>query len=407
MADSPKTSQRSTLLHFFSPCPRGLEAVLVTELQTFGATEIEASEGGVAFRGDLNVCYRSNLESRVASRVLLRVGQWPYKSEEDVYKSARTLAWRDHFDVAQSIRVNVSAIGSPLNSLDFITLRIKDAICDRFRADTGNRPNVDTAQPDVRVHAFFEASKFTLYLDTSGEPLFKRGWRSHQVEAPLRENLAAGIIMLTGWDRRSPLLDPMCGGGTLLIEAAMLALNIAPGIARRFGFEKLRNFEAEKWDAALSAARAAQLHDGQLPLLGGDLYGEQLKLARANLESAGLAGTVSLKQANVLEMPRPAESGVLIANPPYGVRMGEQDDLARFYPQLGDALKQRFAGWSAWIFTADLRLPNLIGLKPSRRIPLYNGALECRLYGFELVSGAMRRQKAGEAEADPQIASRK
>jgi len=391
--------KRDTPEQFFSPCPRGLEAVLASELSELGALDVKAVEGGVSFAGGLHLCYRANLESRIASRVLWRLGAWEYQREDDIYKRVAALPWREYFDARLTIRVNVSAIASPLRSLDFITLRIKDAVCDRFRKDTGSRPSVDTNVPDVRIHAFFEGSQFQLYLDTSGEPLFKRGWRRTQGEAPLKENLAAGILALTGWQPGLALLDPMCGAGTLLVEAAMIALRMAPGAARSFGFEKLRSFDARLWQSTLAAARSAQRAPTMLPIFGADLYGEQLKLARANLAGAGLDGVVSLKQANVLELPAPASSGVILTNPPYGVRIGEQRELAAFYPKLGDALKAKYAGWNAWIFTGDLRLPKLIGLKPSRRIPLYNGALECRLYGFEIVAGAMRRSGVTRGEA--------
>ena len=381
---------------FFSPCPRGLEAVLASELSELGALDVKAVEGGVSFAGDLHLCYRANLESRIASRVLWRLGAWEYQLEDDIYKRVAALPWREYFDARLTIRVNVSASASPLRSLDFITLRIKDAVCDRFVADTGRRPHIDTAQPDVRIHAFFEDERFVLYLDTSGEPLFKRGWRKSPGEAPLKENLAAGILRLTNWQPGTALLDPMCGGGTLLVEAAMMALRIAPGSMRSFAFEKLTGFDAGAWAQIVSEERAARSHVQPLPIYGADLYGEQLKLARGNLSAAGLSDVVTLKQANVLELPCPAPSGVLVTNPPYGVRIGEQQDLASFYPRLGDALKARYAGWTAWIFTADMRLPKLIGLKPSRRIPLYNGALECRLYGFEIVAGSMRKKVKGE-----------
>jgi len=385
---------RAVPSRFFAPCPRGLEVALSAELTALGAADVKAVEGGVGFGGDLRLCYRANLESRIASRVLWRLGEWAYQREEDVYRQVAALRWRDHFDPCLTIRVNVAAIASPLRSLDFITLRIKDAVCDRFRADTGTRPSVDTEHPDVRIHAFFEADRFTLYLDTSGDPLFKRGWRKSAGDAPLRENLAAGILALAGWQPGTPLLDPMCGSGTLLVEAAMIALRIAPGVARSFGLQKLRNYDPQLWESVLAAARTAQLAPQALPLFGADLYGEQLKLARANLASAGLMEVVSLKQANALELPAPEPSGLIVTNPPYGVRVGEQQELAELYPKLGDALKAKYAGWTAWIFTADLRLPKLIGLKPSRRIPLYNGALECRLYAFDIVAGAMRRQQA-------------
>ena len=387
-----RAAKAKTAEQFFAPCPRGLEGVLGDELAALGAQAVEPTEGGVGFQGDLALCYRTNLQSRIASRVLWKLGNWAYRNEEEVYRAVKSLPWPKRFDPRRTLRVNVSAIGSPLRSLDFITLRIKDAVCDRFLADTGRRPDIDTAHPDVRVHAFFEAERFTLYLDTSGEPLFKRGWRKSAGEAPLKENLAAGILRLANWQAGTALLDPMCGGGTLLVEAAMMALRIAPGSMRSFAFEKLNGFDAALWNSITAEASTARETMHPLPIYGADLYGEQLKLARANLTAAGLADVVALKQANVLELPRPEPSGVLITNPPYGVRIGEQQDLAGFYPKLGDALKARYAGWKAWVFTADRRLPKLIGLKPSRRIPLYNGALECRLYGFEIVAGSMRNR---------------
>jgi putative N6-adenine-specific DNA methylase len=381
---------------FFAPCPRGLEAALGAELSGLGAEQLETVDGGVGFFGGLRVCYRANLESRIASRILWRLGEWRYRGDEDVYRHTAELPWRELFDPRLTIRVNVSAVATPLRSLEFITLRIKDAVCDRFRADAGIRPSVNTSQPEVRIHAFFDAARFVLYLDTSGEPLFKRGWRAHGGQAPLRENLAAGLLALSGWRPGTPLLDPMCGSGTVLVEAAMLALGAPPGGLRSFAFQRLTGFDAKLWASVQEEARRRQVTPHPLAVFGADLYGEQLKLARANLTSAGLGDAVQLKQANILELPAPATSGLILTNPPYGVRLGEQQDLAALYPKLGDALKGKYAGWKVWIFTGDLRLPKLIGLRPTRRIPLYNGALECRLYGFEIVAGSARGRLRGE-----------
>ncbi len=378
---------------FFAPCPRGLEAVLAGELAELGAADIVAAEGGVGFSSAMSVAYAANLHSRIASRVLWQVGSGRYRSEEDVYRRVNALDWPQLFDGTLTIRVNVAAVRSPLNSLDFITLRIKDAVCDKFRTQTGVRPSVDTAQPEVRIHAFLETERFTLYLDTSGEPLFKRGARQMTGEAPLRENLAAGILKLSGWTPDLPLLDPMCGSGTFLIEALQIAHGIAPGAKRDFAFEKLRGFDATGWDRIKAQAEAQPAPNPSPAIFGSDLYGESLKLARVNLAAAGFADAATLKQANILEISAPGAQGVLVANPPYGVRLGEQDELAAFYPQVGDVLKKKFAGWRAYVFTADMRLPKLIGLSPSKRTPLYNGALECRLYEFKMVSGAMRREK--------------
>jgi putative N6-adenine-specific DNA methylase len=378
---------------FFAPCPRGLEALLAAELDELGASDIGTVEGGVGFGGTLPLAYAANLHSRIASRMLWEIGSGRYRNEDDVYRGVYALDWQRLFDPGLTIRVNVAAVASPLKSLEFTTLRIKDAACDKFRAQTGSRPSVDTAQPDVRIHAFLDAERFTIYLDTSGEPLFKRGSRQMAGEAPLRENLAAGILTLAGWTPGTPLLDPMCGSGTLLIEAAQIARGIPAGLKRKFAFEKLRNFDVAEWVRIRGDAEARIRNDARTPIFGSDLFGDALKLARENLATAGLADMVSLKQANVLEISAPAAEGVLVTNPPYGVRLGEQESLAAFYPQLGNALKKKFAGWRVYLFTADLRLPKLIGLSPSKRTPLYNGPLECRLYEFKMVAGAMRREK--------------
>ncbi len=386
----------SPSLNFFVTCPRGLEALLAAELESIGATDVVPTGGGARCRGDWRAIYRANLESRVATRVLLQVAQQDYRNEHDVYAIARAVPWPTYFDVGQRIRVDVNAIRSPLRSLEFATLRIKDAVCDRFRDEGGSRPDVDTHAPDVRIAGFLDERQCILYLDTSGEPLYKRGYRSEAGDAPLRENLAAGIVLLTGWQADEPLLDPMCGSGTLLAEAAQIALDIAPGHRRRFGFEQLKSFDASLWNAVRDAARTRARAVSPVPIFGADLYGDALKTAQATLAAAGLDHTVQLKQANVLELPPPASAGVMVTNPPYGKRLGESDALERFYPQLGDVLKARYAGWRCYFFSADMQLPKRIGLKASKRTPLYNGGLECRLFEYRMVAGSMRRKTQPE-----------
>ena len=376
--------------HFFASCPRGLESVLSAELAALGASQVAVAEGGVGFAGELATAYRANLWSRVASRVLWQVATGRYRSEEDLYRAVRGIDWRRYFAVSCTIRVNVSAIHSPVKSLEFVTLRIKDAVCDRFRETDGRRPSVDTARPDVRLHLFLTERDYIVYLDTSGEALFKRGYRREAGEAPLRENLAAGILLLSGWTPDQALLDPMCGSGTFLVEAAQIALGIPPGLRREFGFQKLASFAPKLWDQVRSPSAASAR---TMPSIHGfDVSRSALESARRNLEDAGLEDKVKLAQGDVLSITPPAPGGVMVMNPPYGVRLEDQETVARFYPRLGDALKQRFAGWRACIFTADLRLPKLIGLKPSKRTPLYTGALECRLYEFPIVAGSARKK---------------
>ena len=319
--------------------------------------------------------------------MLWRVADFSYKNETDLYDASKAVDWPQYFAVQKKIRVNVTAQKSPLKSLEFATLKVKDAVCDRFRDSLGSRPDVDRAAPDVRIHAFLEEAKGILYLDTSGEALFKRGWRMDIAEAPIRENLAAGIIMLSGWKFDQPLLDPMCGGGTLLSEAAAMARGRAPGAKRSFGFEKLGIFDSRLWER-IKGERTIEPVEPRL--YGSDTDPDALKAARRNLGAAGVERWVKLEQSDVLERAAPEPAGVLVANPPYGERIGSADELAAFYPKLGDALKKRFAGWNCFFFTADLRMPKLIRLQPSRRTPLWNGSLECRLYEFRIVSGSNR-----------------
>jgi putative N6-adenine-specific DNA methylase len=386
--------------YFFAPCPRGLESALVIELQRLGATSVKEDDGGAGFEGSWETCYRANLESRIASRILWRVASASYASEADVYKAALALPWHEWFTPSRTIRVNVAAIKCPLRSLDFVTLKIKDAVCDKFRQTAGSRPSVDTLQPDIRIHGFLDARKFSLYLDTSGEALFKRGLRKSAGEAPIRENLAAGILYLAGWKPGIPLLDPMCGSGTFLLEAAQISLDIAPGSGRGFAFQKLSEFDERLWKQVKAAATDRQKLKTPQPIFGSDLYGDALSVARTNLSAAGFSEIVSLKQANVLEIAAPAPSGIIVTNPPYGHRMGGQQQMEDFYPRLGDVLKKKFSGWKAYIITADPLLPKRIRLAASRRIPLFNGALECRLLEYKMIAGGMRR---GSAHTEPKI----
>ena len=376
---------------FFAPCPRGLEGVLAEELDALGASAIESADGGVGFAGDFSLMMRVNLHSRFASRILWRLGGGRCRTDADLYRIAMGIDWPLLFSVDRTIKVKTDAIRSPLKSLEFASLKIKDAVCDVFRQRGGGRPSVDTRAPDVRIHAFLSAVTATLYLDTSGEALFKRGWRRETQDAPLRENLAAGILRLSGWTPGTPLLDPMCGSGTFLVETADMALNRAPGRARSFGFENLNGFIPARWQALRAEAQAAERKPVPLPIWGSDRFGPALDSAQRNLDAAGLGNCIQLACRDVLEVRPPADHGVLVCNPPYGVRLDDQDRLAELYPRLGDWLKQHWAGWDAFFLTADLRLAKLIRLSASRRTPLFNGALECRLFAYKMIAGGNRR----------------
>ncbi|HXF79379.1 MAG TPA: THUMP domain-containing protein [Usitatibacter sp.] len=383
--------QDTGLHYFFAPCPRGLATALAAELSELGAARCAPAEAGVAFEGPFDLVYRTNLYSRIASRILWRVARFPYANEEDVYQGAEALRWHAYFTADRTFKVETNAHRSPVKSLDFVTLRVKDAIADHFRTATGRRPSVAPRDPDIRVHAFLDEKTCTLYVDTSGESLFRRGRRDHVGEAPLKKNLAAGILRLAGWRPGIPLLDPMCGAGTFLTEAAEISLDRAAGRSREFAFAKLARFDAAAWERELERAKKGEKPAARLPIFGSDLYGRSLGHAVLNLREAGLEEVVSLKQVNLLDLSAPSAPGMIVTNPPYGVRLGERSDLAQFYPQLGDSLKKKFAGWTAFIFSGDPDLAKAIRLHPSRKTVLFNGALECRLYEYRMVAGGNRR----------------
>lgn len=381
---------------FFAICPRGLEQLLADELRALGAQPAQPEPGGVAFTGTLATAYAANLHSRLASRVLWEVCRRGYASEDDLYAAAQAVAWEAHFDARQTLRVDVTATRSPLRSLEFATLRIKDAIVDRLRAKTGARPSIDRARPDVRVFAHLDATHLTLYLDLSGEPLFKRGWRADKGEAPLKENLAAGLLLLAGWTPERPLLDPFCGSGTIVIEAAQIASKRAPGLARTFGFEKLHGCDRRAWEALREAARARIDDRAGAHIAGSDISTRVIAQAVANAELAGLRawltdGRLTLAARDARTAAPLGAHGMIVSNPPYGEQSAPRSaSVPRMMADIGDRLKQSFAGWEAWFLTSDRALPRQMRLAETRKTVLYNGPLECRFFRFELVEGSYR-----------------
>ena len=378
---------------FFATCPRGLEALLADELLVQRALKIVVTDGGVSFEGSLDTMYRANLYSRIATRIMSRVGQGSYATEEDIYKATFKLHWPSWFKVNQTIRVKVTGVKCPLKSLDFVTLRIKDAVCDRFREEGALRPSVSVRDPDVRIHAYLTQDQYQLYLDTSGAPLYQRGFRDVSVIAPLRENLAAGIIMLSGWIPGTPFLDPMCGSGTFLIEAAMMAVNQPPGMKRTFGFQKLTSFDEGLWKKIETEAMNKMKPIEFLDIYGSDMDLRAVRVARHNLKVAGLEEVAKVMQSDFIKLEPPASEGTLVTNPPYGQRIGEDEDLKEVYPVWAKHMKESFGGWNTYFLTADLEMPKDMRLKPSKKTPLYNGALECRLFEIKMVAGSNRKPK--------------
>jgi putative N6-adenine-specific DNA methylase len=386
----------SRLQPYFAVCPGGLEAALADELDALGAREVREEGGGVAFNGTRELGYAVNLHSRIASRVLWQVGRRGYTTEQHLYDATQEVRWQDLMSAQQTLRVDVTASRSPLKSLEFAMLRIKDGIVDRLRTLSGARPSIDRQDPDVRVFAYLDQRTVTLYIDLSGEPLFKRGWRADKGEAPLKENLAAGLLALAGWTPEVPLLDPFCGSGTIVIEAATIATRRAPGLNRPFAFERLANFDRAAWRRLKDKALAAVDDTAAAQIVGSDISTRVIEQARANARLAGLDaflgdGRLRLEGCDARTVEPPAEHGMIISNPPYGEQSAPRSStVPKMMGEVGDRLKAAFPGWHAWFLTSDRQLPSQMRLSETRKPVLYNGALECRFFRFELVGGRYR-----------------
>ena len=447
-------------LQLFLPCAAGVEALLATEVQRITGTTGKAWRAGVQLQGSWRDALQLNLHSRLAQRVLIELAHTQYRSEQDLYNAAANVAWEIWFTPQQTFKIEITAQHSPLRSLNFATLKIKDAVADRFRAKFNDvRPSVETRWPDVRIYVHLTVDTVTIYIDTSGEPLFKRGWREDKGDAPLKETLAAAMIAASGWDvlckQGVPLYDPCCGSGTIAIEAAQMACNIAPGINRRFAFQKYLPFQPHVWEGLLDQAEAA-ITEPTAPVFGSDVSFRMVDFAERNAERAGVANAVQFRGGDALQRMPPTSigtAGVMLVNPPYGERIdvagvagttalasaqrrtqfqGQSidefgqpvaehagDDQPRrdrnanpareqavtesgeeasdFFPQLATHWKKNYAGWTAHVLTPDLKLPNKMRLKESRRVPMWNGPIECRLFRFDMVAGSARGKPARDS----------
>ncbi len=395
-------------LQLFLPCAGGVEPYLLAEVQRIGCQDATALRGGVLVNGAWRDALQLNLWSRLASRVLIQLQRSEYRHEQDLYDAAMNVAWEAWFGVRHTFKVEITAQKSPLKSLNFAALKIKDAICDRFRDKAGSRPNVEVRHPDVRVYVHLTNDRVALYIDTSGEPLFKRGWREDKGDAPLKETLAAAMIAASGWDGTVPLYDPCCGSGTVCIEAAQLAAGVAPGGQRRFAFERLAPHQAYVWDAIKNVAgyaintRANGQFDVKTPFIfGSDVAHRMVDFAQRNAQRAGVAGRIEFRGGDALQRKPPTSiPGLMLLNPPYGERiatggvakgagreLAQMDDAQAgddFFVRLGQHWKNEFKGWSACVLSPDMKLPGRMRFKESARTPLWNGPIECRLFRFEL-----------------------
>jgi putative N6-adenine-specific DNA methylase len=410
-------------LPLFLPCAAGVEGWLEAEVRTLlPKAPVRAVRGGVGLVGEPHEVMLLNLESRLAQRVLIQVGEGEYRDEDELYALAHAVAWSDWITPRQTLRVDSTAQRSPLKSLKFAALRVKDAVCDRMRDEHGERPNVDTVRPDLQIVLHVGAERAAIYVDSSGESLFKRGWREDKGDAPLKETLAAAMLAAAGW-RGTPadggaLHDPCCGSGTIAIEAAQIAMGLAPGRLRRFAFERLLPFANPEQRAGLQRLRslaAARVCKSAVPIFASDVSFRMVDFARRNAERAGVADAIVFNGGDALERPAPtlpAElPGTLMVNPPYGERIevagkaaaphaprdepaNDREAASDFFPRLAAHWKHAYtahpAGWTAWILSPDMRLPSAMRLKESRRVPMWNGPIECRLFRFDLIAGSAR-----------------
>ena len=376
---------QTTVFKLFATCDAGLEAVLAKELKKLGAKRIVQGERGVSFAGDLSMVYRANLYLRCAYRVLMELAEFDAPNREALYEGVRRVYWGDHMTLEQTLAVDAVSNRSALTHTQFISRVVKDAIVDGFQKRFGRRPNVDPNEPDIKINARLLSDRCTLSLDTSGERLHRRGYRPHDgVVAPLKETLAAGILALSGFTAETPLYDPMCGSGTFLVEAALMAKNIAPGLlGRAYAFKRLSWFDRTLFKEIMGEARSKVDKEKELTIFGSDIDEGALRAVRAAAGGAGVDDTIRIRKADMRDFS-PKGAGLIVTNPPYGERIGDIRELEQLYKDLGDLLKRRCTGMTAHILTASSVLAKQIGLRPHRRDILFNGALECRLLHFRM-----------------------
>ncbi len=370
----------------------GLEAPLAAELAALGAENIKPGTRAVEFTGDLRMVYMANLWCRAALRFLVKIDSFPAYNSDLLYKNAGEIKWEDYFGIEDTFAVDAVCIKSQITHTQFAALRVKDAIVDRFREKVGARPNVDTIGPGFRINVHISADICNISLDSSGDSLHRRGYRTGRHEAPMSEVLAAGLLLLSGWDKKTPLHDPMCGAATFLTEAALMATNTAPGIFRPgFAFQKWKNYNEEMWETMRKEAKA-QVQPLEVKISGSDSSSVSMLLANENIESSGFAELIEVERQYFEKMEVPEDPIFLIMNPPYGERL-KPEQLDELYAAIGTKLKKEFAGSEAWIISPNVTAMHKIGLKPSKKFTVYNGPLECKFMGFKMFKGSHKEEK--------------
>ena len=368
----------------------GLEQVLADELKAIGAEDIEILKRAVSFTGDKEIMYRSNYCCRTALRILKPIAKFSVNSADELYNNVKRINWPQYLDLNGTFAIDETVGSSVFSHTKFVALKAKDAIADRFRMKFGKRPSVDVRNPDLRINIHIYKEDCTVSIDSSGDPLYKRGYRILTDKAPINEILAAGMILLSGWEKDCNFIDPMCGSGTILIEAAMYANNIPPGVFRSFGFEKWNDFDKKLWKEIVEDESSKQC-DFNFEIVGSDRSYKAVEIARQNLKEANLQNHITLFHNSIEKQSPPKAKGIMITNPPYGERM-EVNDQIELYKKIGDSLKKNYAGYSAWLISSDFNALKNIGLRPSRKIALFNGQLECKYLRFDIYEGSKKQK---------------
>ncbi|GAB4157947.1 MAG: THUMP domain-containing protein [Cyanobacteria bacterium J069] len=370
---------------YFATVARGLEPLAAQELAQLGASAVEPGFCGVAFAGDRSLLYRVNLWARLPFRILMKLHEFPCQDAEDLYRGIQTIDWSQYLTPDLTLAVNATGKSEQLNHTHFTALQVKNAIVDQQQDRLGDRSDVNPQSPDVQISIHLERDVCTVSLDSSGKSLHRRGYRPAVGAAPLKESLAAALIQLSGWQPEQMFYDPLCGSGTLPLEASLQALNIAPGLFReQFGFETWLDADLPLLETLIQTAEASQRDSLPAPIWGSDRDEAVIEQAIANATHCGVVNHVYFAAIDLEDVAAPADSGVLFCNPPYGERLGRDSDLGAFYKQLGNVLKQRFKGWTAFVLSGNKELAQSIGLKSSQRFAVYNGALPCQLMKYEL-----------------------
>lgn len=368
----------------------GLEDLLINELEAIGAEDIKKSHRAVSYRGDLEILYKSNLYLRTAIKVLKPITEFEAYNDKKLYAKVKQIDWSQYLDNDKTFAIDGTVSGEIFTHSQYAALTCKDAIVDQFRENTGARPSVDTEEPDLRINIRISHRSCILSFDSSNKPLSKRGYKVAQTEAPINEVLASAMILKSGWDKEGDFLDPMCGSGTIPIEAALIANNVPAGMLREFGFQKWEDFNAELWNNLKEEAKA-NIIDNPVNIYAFDIDSAAIRIAKNNAKKAGVM--INFECQDFLTSKSPIEHGTIIINPPYGERLKEKDEIIPFYQDIGTHLKHEYEGSDAWVISSNMRALKFVGLRPSQKNPIFNGPLECRYNKYELYRGSKKGSK--------------